>query len=132
MVSLPRNMRAAVLTISALSARWPALIDSAILSRGTGFVGLERSTMSLVASLRARDWNGAPTRMVCDVVTTAWYAWLVLSYNPYIGNLVETEDRAGVAAVTYERSTYHRIHNFDVFWFFFHQGNHRSRAAVTE
>ncbi|KAG8876594.1 hypothetical protein FRB98_007238 [Tulasnella sp. 332] len=51
-------------TANKLGKWWPALIDAAVLSRARGMVGVRRSTMSLVAALRVRDWNNGPTRLV--------------------------------------------------------------------
>ncbi|KAF7311040.1 hypothetical protein HMN09_00647500 [Mycena chlorophos] len=43
---------------------YPVLIDAVIQSRGVGFVGTDRSTMSIIAARRAQDWNKAPYRLV--------------------------------------------------------------------
>ncbi|ESK90926.1 hypothetical protein Moror_16427 [Moniliophthora roreri MCA 2997] len=43
---------------------YPPLIDAAIQSRGVGFVGTDRSTMSLVAKRRVENWYNGVTRMV--------------------------------------------------------------------
>ena len=43
---------------------YPTFIDAIIHSLGTGFVGTEGSTMSLVAGRRVEDWNGGVVKMV--------------------------------------------------------------------
>lgn len=43
---------------------YPVLIDAAIQSGGVGFVGTDRSTMSIIAMKRAQAWQGAVTRLV--------------------------------------------------------------------
>ncbi|KIO25773.1 hypothetical protein M407DRAFT_75322 [Tulasnella calospora MUT 4182] len=43
---------------------YPALLDIVIHSRAAGFVGTDRSTMSLVAARRVNDWHGGATRQV--------------------------------------------------------------------
>ncbi|KAJ7225380.1 hypothetical protein GGX14DRAFT_511315 [Mycena pura] len=43
---------------------YPVLIDAVIQSRGTGFVGTDRSTMSIIAARRVEDWLDGPTRLV--------------------------------------------------------------------
>ncbi|KAG9038503.1 hypothetical protein FS837_001244 [Tulasnella sp. UAMH 9824] len=43
---------------------YPAIIDAVVQSMSIGFVGTQGSTMSRVAALRVRDWNGGVTRMV--------------------------------------------------------------------
>ncbi|KAJ7110064.1 hypothetical protein C8R44DRAFT_842487 [Mycena epipterygia] len=43
---------------------YPVLIDAVIQSRGVGFVGTDRSTMSVVAARRVESWQMGPTRMV--------------------------------------------------------------------
>lgn len=53
------------------------MIDAAILARGAGFVGVQRSTMSLVASLRVRDWNGGPVKLVSTIFIFGTVGWLV-------------------------------------------------------
>ncbi|KAH8110631.1 hypothetical protein DFH11DRAFT_1730083 [Phellopilus nigrolimitatus] len=45
--------------------RWyPVLVDAVVQSLGAGFVGTDRSTMSLIAQRRVQDWNAGPTRTV--------------------------------------------------------------------
>ncbi|KZT30814.1 hypothetical protein NEOLEDRAFT_1174185 [Neolentinus lepideus HHB14362 ss-1] len=45
--------------------RWyPVLVDAVVQSGGAGFVGTDRSTMSLMARRRAEDWQGSVTRTV--------------------------------------------------------------------
>lgn len=46
-------------------------VDAAVQSLGTGFVGTDRSTMSLIASRRVRDWQDGATR---DVTWGQWKA----------------------------------------------------------
>ncbi|KAG8925141.1 hypothetical protein FRC01_010624 [Tulasnella sp. 417] len=41
---------------------YPSLLDTVIHSRAAGFVGTEKSTMSLVAARRVNDWHGGATR----------------------------------------------------------------------
>jgi len=49
----------------ALYGDWyPVLIDAVIQSQGVGFVGTDRSTMSIVAARRAESWQKAPSRLV--------------------------------------------------------------------
>ncbi|KAG8925253.1 hypothetical protein FRC01_010445 [Tulasnella sp. 417] len=43
---------------------YPSIIDAVVQSMSIGFVGTQRSTMSRVAALRVRDWNGGVARMV--------------------------------------------------------------------
>ncbi|KAG8881090.1 hypothetical protein FRB98_004547 [Tulasnella sp. 332] len=43
---------------------YPPLLDSVIQSMGTGFVGTDRSTMSMVARRGVQDWQGGPVRDV--------------------------------------------------------------------
>ncbi|KAG8858396.1 hypothetical protein FRB96_005281 [Tulasnella sp. 330] len=43
---------------------WPTIIDAAVQSLSTGFVGTDSSTMSLVALRRVRDWHGGVGVMV--------------------------------------------------------------------
>ncbi|KAG8958464.1 hypothetical protein FRC00_002723 [Tulasnella sp. 408] len=43
---------------------YPSLLDIVIQSRAAGFVGTERSTMSLVAARRVHDWHGGASRQV--------------------------------------------------------------------
>ncbi|KAJ7029689.1 hypothetical protein C8F04DRAFT_1211923 [Mycena alexandri] len=43
---------------------YPLLIDAAIQSAGMGLVGTELSTVSLLAKLRVKAWQGGATRMV--------------------------------------------------------------------
>ncbi|KAL8286991.1 hypothetical protein RQP46_003997 [Phenoliferia psychrophenolica] len=40
---------------------WPTILDSAVLARGQGFVGTERSTFSHLAGLRVKYWHGGVT-----------------------------------------------------------------------
>ncbi|TFK56649.1 hypothetical protein OE88DRAFT_1670074 [Heliocybe sulcata] len=43
--------------------RWyPVLVDAVVQSGGVGFVGTDRSTMSLLARRRVEDWQGGVTR----------------------------------------------------------------------
>lgn len=44
--------------------RYPVLIDAVIQSSGVGFVGTDRSTMSLMAQRRVSSWRQGATRMV--------------------------------------------------------------------
>ncbi|THH00918.1 hypothetical protein EW145_g7012 [Phellinidium pouzarii] len=45
--------------------RWyPVLLDAVVQSLGVGFVGTDRSTMSLIAQRRVEDWRGGVTREV--------------------------------------------------------------------
>ncbi|KAK7064106.1 hypothetical protein R3P38DRAFT_2491061 [Favolaschia claudopus] len=49
----------------ALYGDWyPVLIDAVIQSQGAGFVGTDRSTMSIIAARRAESWQNGPNRMV--------------------------------------------------------------------
>ncbi|KAL0572931.1 hypothetical protein V5O48_009044 [Marasmius crinis-equi] len=43
---------------------YPPLIDAAIQSRGIGFVGTDRSTMSVIAKRRVETWSNGVTRLV--------------------------------------------------------------------
>lgn len=43
---------------------FPLVIDQAIHSMAIGFVGTDQSTMSLMANLRVKTWNGGVTRTV--------------------------------------------------------------------
>ena len=43
---------------------WELIIDSYVLSMGVGVVGTDRSTMSLLAEKRVRDWRGGSVRTV--------------------------------------------------------------------
>ncbi|KZP08687.1 hypothetical protein FIBSPDRAFT_964588 [Athelia psychrophila] len=43
---------------------YSALVDIAIASMGKGFVGTDRSTMSLLSRRRVEEWNGGVARMV--------------------------------------------------------------------
>ncbi|KDQ63266.1 hypothetical protein JAAARDRAFT_29285 [Jaapia argillacea MUCL 33604] len=43
---------------------YPSLIDSVIQSQATGFVGVDGSTMSLIAARRVREWYGGLTTVV--------------------------------------------------------------------
>ncbi|GAA6004450.1 uncharacterized protein JCM10292_007075 [Rhodotorula paludigena] len=45
-------------TVERYGGWYPGLLDSAVLSRGTGFVGTERSTFSYLAQRRVETWNG--------------------------------------------------------------------------
>ena len=44
-------------------------LDAAVQSLGAGFVGTSRSTMSLIAERRVKDWYDGPTREV------SWGQW---------------------------------------------------------
>ncbi|CAK5271135.1 unnamed protein product [Mycena citricolor] len=44
-------------------AWFPVFIDAAIQSASTGFVGTDRSTVSLLSAHRVREWQGGPTQM---------------------------------------------------------------------
>lgn len=44
-------------------------LDAIVQSLGAGFVGTDRSTMSLIAERRVRDWYNGPTREV------QWGSW---------------------------------------------------------
>lgn len=57
--ALPR----ARLTVS-FPLRYPPLVDAFVQSKGIGFVGTKRSTMSHVAAMRVNDWNHGVTREV--------------------------------------------------------------------
>ncbi|KAJ7727827.1 hypothetical protein DFH07DRAFT_851526 [Mycena maculata] len=43
---------------------YPVLIDAVIQSQGVGFVGTDRSTMSIIAGRRVESWQSGPTRLV--------------------------------------------------------------------
>lgn len=43
---------------------YPSLLDAIFHSLATGFVGTDRSTMSLLAQRRVEDWQGGVTRAV--------------------------------------------------------------------
>ncbi|KAJ7293725.1 hypothetical protein C8J57DRAFT_35960 [Mycena rebaudengoi] len=43
---------------------YPLLIDAVIQSQGIGFVGTDRSTMSIIAAKRVESWQNGPTRLV--------------------------------------------------------------------
>ncbi|KAJ7170028.1 hypothetical protein C8R46DRAFT_221157 [Mycena filopes] len=43
---------------------YPVLIDATIQSQGAGFVGTDRSTMSIIAARRVEAWQKGPTRLV--------------------------------------------------------------------
>ncbi|GAA5988093.1 hypothetical protein JCM11641_000901 [Rhodosporidiobolus odoratus] len=43
---------------------WPGVVDSALLSRGIGFVGTKQSTFSYVAARRVESWHGGVTAIV--------------------------------------------------------------------
>ncbi|KAF7317860.1 hypothetical protein MKEN_00873900 [Mycena kentingensis (nom. inval.)] len=50
---------------AAIHGAWyPILIDAAIQSGAAGFVGTDRSTVSIMAKRRVESWNNGPTRMV--------------------------------------------------------------------
>ncbi|KAG8925254.1 hypothetical protein FRC01_010446 [Tulasnella sp. 417] len=51
-------------TVEKYGTWYPSIIDAVVQSMSIGFVGTQRSTMSRVAALRVRDWNGGVTRMV--------------------------------------------------------------------
>lgn len=44
--------------------RYPLLIDAVIQSMGHGFIGTDRSTMSMVAGRRVESWQNGATRTV--------------------------------------------------------------------
>lgn len=44
--------------------RYPVLIDAVIQSGGAGFVGTDRSTMSILARRRVHSWRDGVTRIV--------------------------------------------------------------------
>ena len=44
--------------------RYPVFIDAAIQSLGLGFVGTDKSTMSLVARRRVESWSDGATRII--------------------------------------------------------------------
>ncbi|KAF7339343.1 hypothetical protein MSAN_02148100 [Mycena sanguinolenta] len=49
----------------ALYGEWyPVFIDAVIQSQGAGFVGTDRSTMSIVAARRVESWQNGPHKMV--------------------------------------------------------------------
>ena len=49
----------------ATTGKWfPAVLDAVFQSLSSGFVGTDRSTMSLIAARRVQDWNGGPVRFV--------------------------------------------------------------------
>ncbi|GAA5861415.1 hypothetical protein JCM8547_006122 [Rhodosporidiobolus lusitaniae] len=48
----------AMATVEQFGNWYPALIDAAVLARGSGFVGTEWSTFSYLAGLRVKYWNG--------------------------------------------------------------------------
>jgi len=43
---------------------YPVLIDAVIQSQGVGFVGTDRSTMSIIAARRVESWQKGPYRQV--------------------------------------------------------------------
>ncbi|KAF8204396.1 hypothetical protein K438DRAFT_2015034 [Mycena galopus ATCC 62051] len=43
---------------------YPVLIDAVIHSRGSGFVGTDKSTFSILAARRVKSWHDGPVRMV--------------------------------------------------------------------
>lgn len=43
---------------------YPLLLDATVQSSGVGFIGTDRSTMSIIARRRAESWNNASTRTV--------------------------------------------------------------------
>ncbi len=44
--------------------RWyPVILDAAIQAGGSGFVGTDRSTFSILSKRRVQDWNSGVTRM---------------------------------------------------------------------
>jgi hypothetical protein len=49
---------------SSMFVRYPLLIDAVIQSNGQGFVGTDRSTMSLMARRRVESWHDGVTRTV--------------------------------------------------------------------
>jgi len=51
-------------TVEKYGKWYPVLIDAVIQSMGRGFVGTDRSTMSMVAQRRVEDWQDGPTREV--------------------------------------------------------------------
>ncbi|KAJ7768862.1 hypothetical protein B0H16DRAFT_1518426 [Mycena metata] len=51
-------------TASTYGAWYPVLIDTAIQSEGKGFVGTDRSTVSLIAGRRVEEWNDGVLRSV--------------------------------------------------------------------
>lgn len=50
--------------ISESTSRHPVLIDAAIQSGGVGFVGTDRSTMSIIAMRRVQSWQNGITALV--------------------------------------------------------------------
>lgn len=54
----------ALLMILFYITRYPLLIDAVIQSGGIGFVGTDRSTMSILARRRVEAWHGGITRTV--------------------------------------------------------------------
>ncbi|KAI5122360.1 hypothetical protein M0805_004118 [Coniferiporia weirii] len=51
-------------TVETYGLWYPVLLDAVVQSLGAGFVGTDRSTMSLIAQRRVEDWNGGATREV--------------------------------------------------------------------
>jgi hypothetical protein len=56
-------------TADRLGTWYPVFLDAVIQSRGVGFLGTARSTMSLLAKRRVEDWQGGIGQMV------QWNAW---------------------------------------------------------
>lgn len=48
--------------VSLTIGRYPVLIDAVIQSGGVGFVGTDRSTMSILARRRVQSWQGGVVR----------------------------------------------------------------------
>lgn len=48
--------------ISLTISRYPVLIDAVIQSSGVGFVGTDRSTMSILARRRVQSWQDGAVR----------------------------------------------------------------------
>ena len=44
--------------------RYPVLVDAYVQSAGMGFIGTDRSTFSIVAKRRVKDWHGGAVRTV--------------------------------------------------------------------
>lgn len=57
-------LNVAVLTNSNELHRYPVLIDAVIQSNGVGFVGTDRSTMSMMARRRVESWHDGVVRTV--------------------------------------------------------------------
>jgi hypothetical protein len=45
-------------------SRYPVLIDAVIQSSGIGIIGMDQSTMSLLAGRRVRDWHNGVYKSV--------------------------------------------------------------------